>query len=196
MRTRLHANECAVKPGSLTTWRLINVALTPKQQRFVDEYLVDLNATQAYKRAGYKVKNDRVAAACSAKLLANANVSHAIEEARKAQSERTQITADYVLKGLQSVAERCLQREPVMVWDSSSRSMVQAADEDGAHIWRFDSIGANRSFELLGKHLGLFDKKPEGNEQTLSKVDMLIQKIDSEANVDTKPETADRVAGE
>lgn len=56
--------------------------LTPKQQRFVEEYLIDLNATKAYIRAGYTVKSEDVAAATAYKLLRDAKVQEAIQEAR------------------------------------------------------------------------------------------------------------------
>lgn len=69
--------------------------LTPKQQRFVEEYLIDLNATQAAIRAGYSVKT---ANEQGNRLLANVSVQNAISQAMQARSERTNITADGVLK--------------------------------------------------------------------------------------------------
>lgn len=71
------------------------MALTDKQRRFVDEYLVDLNATQAAIRAGY---SEKTACEQSSRLLANVKVSAALQDAMKARSERTQITADMVLQ--------------------------------------------------------------------------------------------------
>lgn len=71
------------------------MALTDKQRRFVDEYLVDLNATQAAIRAGY---SEKTACEQSSRLLANVKVATAIQEAMKFRSERTQITADMVLQ--------------------------------------------------------------------------------------------------
>lgn len=68
--------------------------LTPKQQCFVDEYLIDLNATQAAIRAGYSA---RTANEQGARLLANASVAAAIQAGQAERSERTQITADQVL---------------------------------------------------------------------------------------------------
>ena len=79
-------------------------------------------------------------------------------ELRQKQVQRTEITSDYVLFGLKEVAERCLQRVPVMEWDYKAKEMVRKRDEAGNTIWAFDSSGANRSFELLGKHLGVFEK--------------------------------------
>ncbi|WP_231940655.1 terminase small subunit [Acidovorax sp. RAC01] len=75
--------------------------MTPKQQRFVDEYMVDLNATQAAIRAGYSA---HTANEQGSRLLANVSVQAAISIARKAQQERTGITADRVLTEIALVA--------------------------------------------------------------------------------------------
>lgn len=77
------------------------LGLNPKQQRFVDEYLVDLNATQAAIRAGYSVDSARQMAS---ENLSKPYIQAAISEARKAQQERTGITADKVLAEIASIA--------------------------------------------------------------------------------------------
>ena len=71
--------------------------LTPKQQRFVDEYLIDLNATQAAIRAGYSEKTAR---SIGQRLLTNVDIQKAIEEAQSKRAEQTQIDAAYVLRRL------------------------------------------------------------------------------------------------
>ena len=108
--------------------------LTPKQQLFVAEYLVDLNATQAAIRAGYAPK---AAGATAHNLLKKTEIQVAISEAVAEREKRTGITADWVLNSLRKVAERCMDDE------------------------HFDSSGANRSLELLGRHLKLFTDKVE-----------------------------------
>lgn len=132
--------------------------LTPKQQLFVNEYLVDLNASQAALRAGYSPKT---APKQGFQLLENPRISHAIEQAKQKRINKIIITADEVLGGLQEVAARCLQKKPVMVFDRGERCMVQATDENGQGVWQFDSTGANRALELLGKHMALFTDKTE-----------------------------------
>ena len=77
------------------------LGLTEKQQRFVDEYLVDLNATQAAIRAGYSAN---AAAEQGYEHLRKPHIQLAIAEARKAQQERTQITADRVISELGLIA--------------------------------------------------------------------------------------------
>ena len=85
--------------------------LTPKQAAFVQEYLIDLNATQAAIRAGY---SDKSASRIAMELLNKTHVSCAIQTALKERVKRTKITVDYVLKGFKDVAERCMQREAVL----------------------------------------------------------------------------------
>ena len=76
-------------------------ALTDKQRRFVEEYLVDLNATQAAIRAGY---SKHTAQEQSSRLLSNVMVQRAVAEGRKCQQERTGITADRVLQEIAHIA--------------------------------------------------------------------------------------------
>ena len=75
--------------------------LTDKQQTFVEEYLVDLNATQAAIRAGY---SEKTAKDIGCQNLAKLYIQDAISKAMDARSERTAITADNVLKEIASLA--------------------------------------------------------------------------------------------
>lgn len=130
--------------------------LTAKQLMFVKEYLVDLNGKQAAIRAGY---SEKTAESQASRLLSNAKVYRAIADSTKERTEKLEITVEYVLKGLVEVAERCLQKKPVMEFDRAERCMVQATDDQGRDVWQFDSTGANRAFELLGKYKQMFTDK-------------------------------------
>jgi phage terminase small subunit len=136
--------------------------LTPRQSRFVDEYLVDLNGTQAAIRAGYSAKGSDVQAA---RLLGDVRISRMVEERIAQRSAKVQVTAEMVVEGLLEVAQRCLEHQPVMVYDPVAKKKVQKrfTREDGTEVgvYQFDSTGANRAMELLGKHLGLFRDKVE-----------------------------------
>jgi phage terminase small subunit len=77
--------------------------LTDKQRRFCEEYLVDLNATQAAIRAGYSAKT---AEQMGYQLLQKTSVSETLSALRSAQSQRTAVTADRVIAGLLKEAER------------------------------------------------------------------------------------------
>lgn len=142
--------------------------LNPKQELFCQEYLIDLNGTQAAIRAGY---SKRTADVQASKLLALPKVASRVSQLKAERLKRVQVDQDYVLHGLMEVAERCMQKRPVTAWDYEKRQMGVAKDDEGREIWSFDSSGANRAFELLGKHVGIFEKdnKQKGQKITISR---------------------------
>lgn len=78
--------------------------MTDAQKRFCDEYLIDLNATRAYKVAYPKCKKDETANAASSRMLRNVKVQEYISEKQKEIEERTEITQDKVIKELANIA--------------------------------------------------------------------------------------------
>lgn len=79
------------------------MALTAKQKIFAYVYLIDLNATRAYKAAYPRVKNDESAAAAGARLLRNVKVENYIQKRMKDREKHTEITQDMVLKELAKI---------------------------------------------------------------------------------------------
>lgn len=132
--------------------------LSEKQRLFVSEYIKDRNGKQAAIRAGY---SERTAQEQSSRLLSNVKVQEKVEELIEEQEKRTLITADYVLNSLKEVADRCMQKSPVFV--KKKNQLVQKVDEEGNHVWAFDSSGACRALELLGKNKRLFIDKVDIN---------------------------------
>lgn len=141
--------------------------LTPKQQRFCEEYLIDLNATQAAIRAGYSAKT---AAQQGERLLRNVEAQKAIMEAKAERSERTQIDAAWLLTRLaqESVADVAdLYAEdgslrPVAEWPLIWRQgLVSGIDveevrEQGAVVGVVRKIKLSdrvKRLELIGKHI-------------------------------------------
>ncbi len=131
--------------------------LTPKQDMFCREYLVDLNATQAAIRAGYSAKT---AEWQGPQLLRKTHVAAKIQELKDKRADRIEVTADYVLKTIIDTVERCKQAEPVL---DRKGEPVMVADENGElrPIYKFDSQAVLKGAELLGKHLALFTDKQE-----------------------------------
>lgn len=144
--------------------------MTDKQERFCEEYLIDCNGAQAAIRAGY---SERSAKEIASELLTKPNIHTRIAELKKQLSEKTLVDAEYVIKGFIEVANRCMEKKPVL--EFNGKFMEQKKDEDGNLVWQFDSSGANRSLELLGKHVGIFDKD-NSQKTTMATPTIIIQK--------------------
>lgn len=126
--------------------------MTPKQERFVQEYLVDLNATQAAIRAGYAPKT---AQAQSSRLLSNVMVGQAIAEAQKEVGEALDLDAQYVLTGLKSTIERCSELK-VLRTRKGEPIQVEVDGELMQAVTLYDPKAVLKGYELLGRHLGMF----------------------------------------
>lgn len=130
--------------------------MTDKQRKFCDEYLIDLNATRAYKAAYPNVKKNDAAAVNGSRLLRKANIKTYIDEQLdKISSEKTANTKE-VMEYLTSVMRGESKSEIVVVEGcgdgcSEARQMHKAPDEKERL----------KAAELLGKRYGLFKDKVE-----------------------------------
>ena len=139
--------------------------LTPKQQRFVEEYLIDLNATQSAIRAGY---SEKTANEQGSRLLANVSISEAIAEAQNKRTKQTEIDAAYVLKRLVEIDQMDvldimddqMKILPLRDWPKIWRQYIsnienlELTDADGVFkkIKWPDKV---KNLELLGKHVSV-----------------------------------------
>lgn len=132
------------------------VKLTDKQKRFIEEYLIDLNATQAAIRAGYSKANaDKI----GSELLGKTRVKEALQEAQAERSSRVQITQDDVLRGLLEIISMSTGKQKVTETELSKvDGSIVPVDVEKV---RFEPNAANKALELLGKHLGIFRDKVE-----------------------------------
>lgn len=148
--------------------------LTDKQKRFIDEYLIDLNATQAAIRAGYspKTANEQ-----GSRLLANVSIRARIEQAMAERSKRTGINQDRVLRELARIA--FVNAADVINFDSATIAEGASEDDtaaiasvkvktiptpDGEGIEREIRLADKlKALELCGKHLGMFNDKVDAN---------------------------------
>lgn len=163
------------------------MALTPKQKRFVEEYLVDLNATAAAKRAGYSAKNaDKI----GSELLGKTRVSAAIQAAMTDRQKRTEITQDMVLREVAKLAFfdiRKLSDENGKPLDVSKLDSNTAAalvgldvqditDSDGnfaGFVKKYKMADKLKALELLGKHLGTWERGASDKEGGVQIIDDL-----------------------
>ncbi|MGB4967049.1 MAG: terminase small subunit [Candidatus Saccharimonadales bacterium] len=111
-----------------------------KQARFVEEYLIDLNATQAAIRAGYSAKT---AYAIGNKLLKETEIKETIAAEMQSRSERTGITADKVLADIEAI---------------KADAMKAMADKDG-NLAMVNHGAALKACELQGRHLEMWSDK-------------------------------------
>ena len=118
---------------------------THLQQRFINNILIGMNKTDAYLSAGYKCSRP-AARANAVRLITNDSIRKEIEKAQKKAAEKVQLTQEYILSGLMDVANRC-------------------RDEKD-----FQPAGANKALELLGKHLGIFEKDNRQQRVTLEEI--------------------------
>jgi phage terminase small subunit len=127
------------------------IKLSRRERRYVTEYLVDLNGSEAVRRMQPDSKRPDVIAA---KLHGRPQVKAAILEAMAKREERTGITQDYVLEVIRETVERCKQGE--IVRDKLGRPVV-AFTKDGslAAVYRFDAKAVLAGASLLMDHLGM-----------------------------------------
>lgn len=119
--------------------------LKPKHERFCQEYVIDYNGAQAAIRAGYKEKSARGQAS---ELLTNPNILARIREIQQEQIKRLAISQDFVVLQLIDTYNCCREPKPVMKYDYAEQAWVESG------MYQFDSKGALKALELLGKHLG------------------------------------------
>jgi len=143
--------------------------LTAKQERFIDEYLIDLNATQAAIRAGY---SESTAKDIGCQNLAKLYISEEIEKRKQKRSEETKVTAAYVLKRLHEIDQMDVADiltdegsiKPISEWPKVWRTSISAIDiaemfeyQDGQKdlsglLKKIKWPDKVRNLELLGKH--------------------------------------------
>ena len=172
--------------------------LTAKKLRFVDEYLIDCNSTQAAIRAGF---SKRTARAQGHDLLSDPDVERAICEAMAARSERTEVDADYVVRRLVAI-------DQMDVLDIMNDDMGLKPVSQWPKVWRqylsgfevaemFEGRGEERdiagmlkkirwpdkvkNLELLGRHLGVFKDGGGGREKPARNLNDFYADLDDSA---------------
>jgi len=171
--------------------------LTPKQKRFVDEYLIDLNATQAAIRAGYSKKTANEQAG---RLLVNVSVREQISRRQAARVERTQIDQDFVLTELLPLAASRvtdfvkvrrkyltgldgLEREYTVVdvipTDEIPKDKLGAISsiKQGPNGIEIKFHDKTRALELIGKHVGMFKDDDTASADALTKLDAILDGV-------------------
>lgn len=164
--------------------------MTKKQKRFVEEYLIDLNATQAAIRAGYSPK---AAYSIGSENLRKPEIRACIEKAMAERSKRTGINQDRIIIELAKIG--LLNPKNLINFDEATVK-EEATEEDLAaissiRVKRFPTkygegverevkmYDKTKALELLGRHFGMFKDKVEvsGLEEEKKKLDDILQQI-------------------
>lgn len=128
--------------------------LPPKYQIFADGMIEHGNGRKAAIDAGYARKSASVAAS---RLKKNAKIKAYLEEINAISSEKSCVTQEYVLVTLKEMVERCMQKAKVL--DKKGQQIwIETPSGEIVPAYTFNSAGAAKGLELLGKHLGTFDK--------------------------------------
>ena len=171
------------------------MALRDKQKCFVDEYLIDLNATQAAIRAGYSA---RTANEQASRLLANVKIQAAVQEAMKARGERTTVTADRVVleaAWLATFDPRKLFRAdgypiPIHELDDDTAAAIAGVEvriepgEDGGTVLKYKVADKNSALDKLFRHHGLYEKD---NKQVGDGIASAIERARARMNAAKRP---------
>jgi phage terminase small subunit len=163
--------------------------VTEKQKIFADEYLIDLNATRAYKVAYPRVKSDETAAAAAARLLRNVKVAAYVEKRMQDRQKRTEITQDMVLQELAAIAFANatdfaqIVNNRVILTNTADLSEGQmkaiAGIKKGKNGIELKLNDKEKALELLGRHFGMFKDKLEvsGLDEEKNKLDDILQQM-------------------
>jgi len=135
--------------------------LSEKQKAFCDEYLIDLNATQAYIRAGYAVKDESVAKVSASRLLTNVNVVEYLVKRMQGKNSKRIATQDEVLEYLTRVLRGEEKEESIVtLQDKEFEGKKMYVTERVESVYTDPKIkDRNKAAELLGKRYGLYTDK-------------------------------------
>lgn len=166
------------------------MALTAKQKRFIEEYLIDLNATQAAIRAGYSpdTANEQ-----GCRMLANVSIRTRIDQAMAERSKRTGVSQDRVIRELARIA---FVNAPDMI-DTKTATLREDANEDDTAAIQSVKVkqmsgdtemvereiklaDKMKALELLGKHLGMYQNNLNVNIEVSEKLDDIMSQMGGE----------------
>lgn len=168
------------------------MGVSQRQRRFIEEYLVDLNATQAAVRAGYAPKS---AEKHAYQLLKRPEVAAAVQEAIERRSARTQITQDMVIRELAAIAFAMVTDHTSVAEDGVVRVLpTEGLTEEqrraiagikvsryGVQVSNYDKV---KALELLGKHLGMFGGREESVAEDNDLMERLLEQTEEDLDTD------------
>ena len=173
--------------------------MTEAQQRFCDEYLIDFNATRAYKVAYPSTKKDETVNAAASRLLRNVKVQAYLTERKKILQENTGITQERVLKQIANIAFGDIRKlyneagglKNIQDIDDETAAMLVAIDsfeefegygddrEQIGYTKKIKIADKTKALDMLGKYFGMFKDKVEINQDKPFEVNITVKKSDT-----------------
>lgn len=149
--------------------------MTDKQRKFADEYIIDCNATRAYKAAYPHIKNDATASASGSRMLGNVNVKAYIEAKLDELSSKKIADAQEVMEYLTAV----------MRGDSTASVVVVEGQGDGCSAAKVldkppDEKERLKAAELLGKRYGVFTESIKATVEPSDKLDSILRQLSAD----------------
>ena len=142
------------------------MALNPKQKKFVEEYLRIGSGKDAAVAAGYSPKS---AESQASRLLAMSEVQEYRRELEQKLFDELGITQAWIGRRLVEIVDRCMQKTPVLEWNSATRQKEPSGE------WQFDQAGATKALHELFVQLGFAKGEEETKEQRQSFEDWLAE---------------------
>jgi len=138
--------------------------LQENHKRFADKYFETLNASESAIYAGFSEDSPRQA---GYQLLQRDDIGNYLSELKAEYSIKAGISKEWVIGRFKNISDRCVQAEPVLISDGNGGWM-----ESGEY--KFDSSGANKATEMLGKIIGSFEKDNEQKKITVEPITFKI----------------------
>jgi len=124
-------------------------------KRFADRYFETLNGKESAIYAGF---SEDTAKQKAWTLLQQEDIQEYLQSLRAEYAEKSGITKEWVIKRFEHISDACVKAKPVMKWDAGLKEFIPVEDEWGNTVYEFDSGGANKATEMLGRIIGVFEK--------------------------------------
>ena len=127
--------------------------MNPQYRKFVQEWMVDMNATRAAIAAGYSEKS---AAQTASRLMRRTEIRSYRDALMAEAFEDLGVTRHSIASRVWEIYERCMQKKPVMEWNSTTREWIESGE------WQFDTKGALKALAMMLEMLPEMEDEDEG----------------------------------
>ena len=129
--------------------------LNPQYRKFVQEWMVDMNATRAAIAAGYSEKS---AAQTASRLLRRTDIRRYRDALMAEAFEDLGVTRHSIASRMWEIYERCMQKKPVLVWSTADKEWIESG------VWQFDTKGALKALAMMLEMLPEMEDEDEGGD--------------------------------